>query len=705
MRETESLLLSNTRNAGFSIDAKGRALLKQESGDGTGRSFAGDYVIGIDTGGTYTDGVLMEYRTRRVVASGKTLTTRSDLAEGVIRVLTMLNIENPASIKLVGISSTLATNSIAEGKAREVGLLLIGYDPELVESYGLAANFSTPYFAYFDGGHDSQGTEAAGLDLEGIREWVKAHRGKVDAFAISSYFSPLNPSHEEAAFDAIQELCGLPVVLGHQLSTALDSIKRATTACLNASLVAVMQEFIAAVQDSLKKLDINAPLMIVKGDGSLMPHAEAAEKPVETILSGPAASAIGGLFFSRHGNALMIDMGGTTTDMALVQDSQMTITEEGARVGEIKTAVRAARIRTACVGCDSRITLGPGGRSQVGPERVVPLARLAAQYEGVRNEIAGLEKKSESARTQNDLEYWLLHRPVAPADLGITDPRHVALVHFLNESPRSLSEILDHLGLYHAVQLNAECLIRQGLIEQAALTPTDLLHVNGQMDVWDAGTARRAVAFACSLNGRSAGSFVSETLELIVAAIIEEAIIFLARQDEACPLPESVDGEWGRWMLQEAISGGNEYVSVNIASRYPVIGIGAPAGIFVKRVAEGLKAPFFLPGHAHVANAAGAVAGSVMADKEALLYVREKEGTRSHIVQIGEERRSFPEYEEAVAYARRKVRDLAVESAEASGAVAPQASVKIRREGAIERVQARAVGNPRLSEQWGRIPR
>ena len=97
----------------------------------------------------------------------------------------------------------------------------------------------------------------------------------------------------------------------------------------------------------------------------------------------------------------------------------------------------------------------------------------------------------------------------------------------------------------------------------------------------------------------------------------------------------------------------------------------------------------------------GAVAGSVMADKEALVYVQETEGAHAHIVQIADQRRSFSEYEEAIAFAKKKVKDLAIESAEISGAVSPQVSVKIKTEGAIERIQARAVGNPRLSEQWG----
>ena len=280
----------------------------------------------------------------------------------------------------MGVSSTLATNSIAEGKERTAGLLLIGYDCDLIAAYNLAAKFPTTHWAHFRGGHTTQGLEKEPLDLDSIKEWVRLNRDKVEALAISGYFSPLNPVHEERALEVVHQSCSLPVVLGHQLSSQLDSIKRATTACLNASLVAVMQEFIEAVRASLDNRGIHAPLMIVKGDGSLIPAAEAIHKPVETVLSGPAASAIGGRFLSGQGNALVIDVGGTTTDMALVDDFKISISENGARVGLFETAVKAARIRTAGLGGDSRITIDTDGTVRVGPERVVPLSRLAARF-------------------------------------------------------------------------------------------------------------------------------------------------------------------------------------------------------------------------------------------------------------------------------------------------------------------------------------
>ena len=319
-------------------------------------STTGEYVVGIDSGGTYTDAVLLDYRSRKVIAFSKTLTTRGNLTRGITTALKDLHIGEAGSVRLVGVSSTLATNSIAEGKERQAGLLLIGYDRDLIAAYDLSAKFPTTHWAHFRGGHTTQGLEKEPLDLESIREWVRLNSEKVDALAISGYFSPLNPLHEERALAVVRQTCSLPVVLGHHLSTKLDSIKRATTACLNASLVAVMQEFIEAVRESLDKRGIYSPLMIVKGDGSLMPDREAICKPVETVLSGPAARAIGGRFLSGQGHALVIDVGGTTTDMALVDDFKMTISEDGARVGRFETAVKAARIRTAGMGGD-----GAGG--------------------------------------------------------------------------------------------------------------------------------------------------------------------------------------------------------------------------------------------------------------------------------------------------------------------------------------------------------
>jgi N-methylhydantoinase A/oxoprolinase/acetone carboxylase beta subunit len=659
-------------------------------------STAREYVVGIDTGGTYTDAVLLDYYTRSVIAFSKTLTTRDNLTRGITRALKDLNIEEVDSVKLVGVSSTLATNSIAEGKERQAGLLLIGYDRDLIAAYDLTAKFPTAHWAHFKGGHTTQGLEKEPLDLESIRKWVRLNSDKVEALAISAYFSPLNPLHEEQALTVVRQTCSLPVVLGHHLSTKLDSIKRATTACLNASLVAVMQEFIEAVRKSLDSRGIHSPLMIVKGDGSLMPDTEAIVKPVETVLSGPAASAIGGRFLSDQGNTLVIDVGGTTTDLALVDDFKVAISEDGARVGMFETAVKAARIRTAGIGGDSRISIDTGGVVRVGPERVVPLSRLAAGFPQVKKEIGGLKKKRELDCRFSDLEYWLLYQDNNSPLPAAANPREQELIALLKNGPQSLTSILKKLNVYHPVQLNADALIRQGIIEKAMLTPTDLLHVTGRMARWCVDTASQAVEYACELFALDPETLAEETLDLVVAMIAQEAIIFLGRQTDKHQLPGQIEDPWGRWLAGEAIKGTSPYLAVNIASRFPVIGIGAPAEILVKPIAQILQAPFILPDYAPVANAVGAVAGSVIVEKEAIVYTRENKGASVYVVQIERENTNFGEDEDAIDHAEQAVIKLAREGAINAGAVEPQVMVEKATEGHLQRIVARGIGNPRL---------
>jgi N-methylhydantoinase A/oxoprolinase/acetone carboxylase beta subunit len=653
-------------------------------------------MVGIDTGGTYTDGVLFEHLSRKVITSSKSLTTREDLTQGITAALEGLHIDNPSEVKLVCISSTLATNSIAEGKGRRVGLVLVGYDRDLMASYNLESKLPTPCFEYFRGGHTVYGDEQAPLDLESLIAWVGGNQDRVDALAISSYFSPLNTSHEEQAFEAVRKISALPVVLGHQLSTKLDSIKRATTACLNASLVAIMQEFIEAVGASLAAHGIMAPLMIVKGDGSLMPCSVAEKRPVETILSGPAASAIGGRFLSGYADALVIDIGGTTTDIALIEDSQIGVAEEGARVGESETAVKAARIRTIGLGGDSRISFGPDGRLVVGPARVVPLSYLAARFPRVEKEILRLKNRPFLDRRLTDLEYWSLPKNLTVDRDTRRATSHQALLELLADGPLMLTRILESLDLYHPMQLYADGLINQGVIEQATLTPTDILHVTGQFTAWNTTAARTALELASCMVERQEEALVQEVFERMTATIVEEVLVFLAQRSDR-DLPEKVKDPWGRWFLDHALGRDHRHVGVAVAGKIPIIGIGAPAGIFLDTVATVLKTSLFIPPHAHVANAVGAVAGSVMVVKEALVYPRDTEGIQAFVVQADGERFAFDDSDEALAYAREVVEKNASMAALEAGAVDPQIILDVTREGSAFRAMAKALGNPRLS--------
>jgi N-methylhydantoinase A/oxoprolinase/acetone carboxylase beta subunit len=656
-------------------------------------------VLGIDTGGTYTDGVLLDYQTRKVLASHKSLTTKRDFAIGIEEVIEHIHIEDPTAIRMVSISTTLATNAIAEGKGKRVALFLIGYDPDLIASFKMESRFATPRFYYFEGGHDLYGAEKQELDLPGILAKVSEIKTQVDALAVSSYFSPLNPEHELRAQKAIRSVCDLPVVLGHQLSTKLGSVERATTAALNASLLAVLQEFIIAVRRAMENRGIEAPLMVVRGDGTLMSDEFAARSPVETIHSGPAASAIGGRFISGLDNALVVDIGGTTTDLALVESGQVTISEEGASVSGYKTSVKAADLLSIGLGGDSHITLDRESGIRIGPERVVPLAYLAVQYPKIQKGLKLLSRRDWAHASPDRLEYWFLQREPKDESL-LGGAYHPALVEMLAEGPQPVAEIVGRLGLLHLAQLDASELIKQEIIGKSGLTPTDLLHVAGRYTPWSVEASRYAVEVFSRHLFKDPEELRQEIWSQMTEAIVRAIVSFLSGKTLR-PDPASKD-DMGYWYFQNALYHLHPHLETGFRLREPLIGIGAPAGIFLREVAGALDTDLILPDHYQVANAIGAIAGSVMVQEEVLLYPRlSADGLDviGYYVQVGDGRQQFENLHESLEYARGISRERALGAALRSGADNPQVTVEEISDGLdTYRIRAQAMGNPRLTK-------
>lgn len=655
-------------------------------------------VLGIDTGGTYTDGVLLEYYSRRVLASHKSLTTKRDFSIGIENVIESIQIEDPAAIKMVSISTTLATNAIAEGKGKRVALLLIGYDPELVESFNMQTQFTTPNFYYFDGGHDLYGAEKSPLDLPAILAKVNEVKHRVDALAVSSYFSPLNPEHELRAYDAISRVCDLPIVLGHQLSTRLGSVERATTAALNASLLAVLQDFIIAVRRAMEHRLIKAPLMVVRGDGTLMSDEFAARTPVETIHSGPAASAIGARFLSQEDDALVIDIGGTTTDYALVTNGRVQISEEGASVSGYKTAVKAARLLSIGIGGDSHIKVNNDRELLLGPERVVPLSYLAHQYEPVFKRLKSLARRSWSEASPDWLEYWYLLREPHSENL-LESARTRQLIDLLRDSPLPVPEILQKLGLLHIGQSQAAELLRQEVIGKAGLTPTDLLHVVGQHTPWNTEAAELALATFSKFLFSTPDEIVEQVWRKMTEDIVRSLVRFLSEKHlpEEAPTAHDI----GTWFFANSLYEMHPHLQTQIRLREPIIGIGAPAGIFLQAVADHLHTDLLLPEHYGVANAVGAIAGSVMVTEEILIYPHLSSAgldVIGYYVQSGAGRDEYEELNEALAVARERGHEFALNAALRSGAENPEVAVEVLSDGIdTYRVRAQAMGNPRLA--------
>ncbi|MFO8191468.1 MAG: hydantoinase/oxoprolinase family protein, partial [Bacillota bacterium] len=303
-----------------------------------------EMAIGIDTGGTFTDGVVFDLENKIVKAEAKVETSRHDLTLAVNRCLDRLledyknsNSGNMdiAKIKMVALSTTLATNAIVEGQGAEVGLIQIGFEVE--------KGLPTPHFTVVPGGCTIKGQIREELNLDLVEKAVLEMKDQVDAFAVSGYLSVRNPVQEMEVAELIRKLTGYPVVAARQLSSDLGMHERTVTAVLNARLMPLITNLMDSVKEGMDRLAIKAPLMVVRGDGSLISETKAREKPIETILSGPAASIIGALTLTGVREGIVIDMGGTTTDVAVLKDGRPSLNKEGASVGGWLTRVKAAQ--------------------------------------------------------------------------------------------------------------------------------------------------------------------------------------------------------------------------------------------------------------------------------------------------------------------------------------------------------------------------
>ena len=328
-------------------------------------------LLGVDTGGTYTDAVLIRDEVT-VIASAKSLTTRHDLAIGiggaVESVLATTGVD-VSDIAMASLSTTLATNALVEGQGGRVALIYIGFKERDLTTHGLLDALKSDPYLVLDGGHNHAGGQAVALDEKALLAFLETHKSDVSGFAVAAQFATRNPAHEIRTAQIIADVTARPVSSSHQLSAKLNGPKRAMTAVLNARLIGMIDRLIGRAEDKLQQLGIAAPLMVVRGDGALISSAMARERPIETILSGPAASIVGARWLTGADHALVSDIGGTTTDVAVLKDGKPAIDPGGARVGPYRTMVEAVAMRTTGLGGDSEVHFVSAGLKQLSRQR------------------------------------------------------------------------------------------------------------------------------------------------------------------------------------------------------------------------------------------------------------------------------------------------------------------------------------------------
>ena len=570
--------------------------------------------VGIDTGGTYTDAVIYDFKERKILSFAKALTTREDLAVGIGNALDGLDQGLLTKAGLVSLSTTLATNACVENKGGRAKLVMLCNDKNVVNNVGAAYGLPpVEEICFVDGKTSFYGEVEQEPDWDAFLQENQAWAADADALGVVELYAMKNNARlEKKAKELMEAHWGIPVICGYELFSDLNSIQRGSSTLLNGKLIPVIDEFLRAIRQSLTKRGIQAPVVIVRSDGTLMSEDFTSVRPVETLVCGPAASVMGGVALTRQENCLIVDMGGTTTDMAMVKEGIPQREKDGINVGSWRTFVKGIAIDTYGLGGDSAIHFSKEGDMLLGPRRFVPLCILADRWPEVTEKLRALLNR-DSRPNLSMTQFLALNREV-DSDARFS-PAELALCEALKQGPLSLPEAAPILGM-HPYDMKTTRLEEEGVVARSGLTPTDIMHVVGDFTLYSQEAAQlgvRLMAGFLEIPTESLCSLVYENVKKtiyfhIVRMLLEDAYPSIRKNGLGDGLTEHISRSW-----ELAKDGNGSFIQFGFQTPAALIGIGAPIHIFLPDVAKALHAQCLVPEYAPVANALGALTGNIMA--------------------------------------------------------------------------------------------
>ena len=404
--------------------------------------------IGIDIGGTHTDGVLIDGN--RLVAAAKAPTNHDNLLESISQVLqTILADQDPVRVRTLNLSTTLTTNAIVTGRTEPVGMLVAAGPGIGPQHYRIGEHYHIVY-----GSLDHLGAETSALDEQDLEEAIAACRTHgVRCFGVAAKFSPRNPAHENEMREALTDHADF-VSCGHLLSGQLNFGRRIHTVYYNSAVWRTFRTFAAALTASLRGFQLEAEVNILKADGGTMPLTRAKEMPVQSIFSGPAASVMGILAtVETNQDLLVLDIGGTTTDIAIFADGEPLLEREGIAIQGRPTLVRAIRVESIGIGGDSLIQV-TDGHVLAGPQRLGPCLAAGGPAPSLMDalNVAGHAAFGDVDRSRQGLAALAASHRMTPerlaqaaieAALDTLTTKIAALMHEVNTKPvYTIHEIL-----------------------------------------------------------------------------------------------------------------------------------------------------------------------------------------------------------------------------------------------------------------------
>ena len=606
------------------------------------------YSLGIDAGGTYTDAVILRDSDSKILDTSKALTTYPDLMIGIRNAIDKLNPEYLGKVKLVSVSTTLSTNTILEKTGYPVGLILVG-------EYNVPKELPADYCITVKGGHDSNGEELQPLDINTVEKFAISLKEKVSAFAVSSYFSIRNPEHELRIKALILELTGHPVVCGHELSQELGAYERAATAVLNAQLIPITYQFINSIIAEMKTRNLDAKVLMLKCDGSVIDIKGAKLYPIETIFSGPAASIVGASYLSGLDTCAVIDVGGTSTDVSVIKNGTPELCEKGAIVGDWQTRVKAIRTESSACGGDSHVWIKKC--IHIGPRRVMPLCMAAIKYPNFK---AKLESNPIPLRT-------MLNEHIQPTKFFVRTGQFPVnptenekkLLEVIRNEPLSAPEILTKMKRLPSPAV-FDSLLQKRAILGIGFTPTDALHVLGEYTEWDVETAQIGAGKLSRFTQMGIHAFCQKVKKQIAINMAYSLMSFI------------MEGQ-GKEGIQKILEG---KIPVQYNVKIPVVLLGGPVKVYYKELQDLIDAEIIVPEEAEVGNAVGALVGKGIKRIEIMIRPQSMENPDlNFLVFSPRERKKIEHYRDAVEYAQKVGKDIIFDSMKNFGL--PESSIKI----------------------------
>ena len=352
-------------------------------------------IIGLDVGGTHTDVVLLGHD--GLLKEIKVNTDPSNLFQSVLAGLDAVTQDiDPSQISRIVLSTTLTTNAIVQHKIPPVGMIVSGgpgIDPEFFRT--------NPHYFAVAGCIDHRGREIEPirpLEIEEIADQLKQEG--VQHIGIVGKFSIRNPSHEIKISQILQSSFE-KTFMGHRISGSLNFGRRIATTYLNAAVYPLHREFYQAVQKSLAAKGLKLPLRLLKADGGNMKFESSIDYPVQTILSGPAASVMGAVAFGPEDeDTLVMDIGGTTTDLAVLIKRAPVLNPLGIQLAAFKTLIRSLETFSLGLGGDSAVTVN-NGELVIGPDRQGPAMAFGGPVPTPMDALFILEDISKGSRAKS----------------------------------------------------------------------------------------------------------------------------------------------------------------------------------------------------------------------------------------------------------------------------------------------------------------